>query len=108
MVLAPSGPLSLLLQVRIGKLSQILFKISHNLIQIFKTQDIQPIGAIILTNHKVDRLGVEAGSRPYAFAIETEEGTKVKLAGDTEEAASRWIAVISHAAQQSDLWLDTR
>ncbi|XP_065078068.1 uncharacterized protein LOC135701218 [Ochlerotatus camptorhynchus] len=69
--------------------------------------DIQPIGAIILTNHKVDRLCVEAGGRPYAFAIETEEGTKVKLAGDTEEAASRWIAVISHAAQQSDLWLDT-
>ncbi|XP_021703131.1 uncharacterized protein LOC5571525 isoform X4 [Aedes aegypti] len=69
--------------------------------------DIQPIGAIILTNHKVERLGVEAGGRPFAFAIETEEGTKVKLAGDTDEAASRWIAIISHAAQQNDLWLDT-
>ncbi|XP_062705681.1 uncharacterized protein LOC109409200 isoform X8 [Aedes albopictus] len=69
--------------------------------------DIQPIGAIILTNHKVERLGLEAGGRPFAFAIETEEGTKVKLAGDTDEAASRWMAIISHAAQQNDLWLDT-
>lgn len=56
----------------------------------------------------MERLGLEAGGRPFAFAIETEEGTKVKLAGDTDEAASRWIAIISHAAQQNDLWLDTR
>ncbi|XP_062548380.1 uncharacterized protein LOC134213383 isoform X2 [Armigeres subalbatus] len=69
--------------------------------------DNQPIGAIILTNHKVERVVLEAGGRPFAFAIETEEGTKVKLAGDTDEAASRWIAIISHAAQQNDLWLDT-
>ncbi|XP_053692634.1 uncharacterized protein LOC128741083 [Sabethes cyaneus] len=68
--------------------------------------DNQPIGAIILTNHKVERLSMDATGRPFAFTVNTEEGNKVQLAGDTDEAASRWIAVISHAAQQSDPWLE--
>ncbi|XP_058453146.1 uncharacterized protein LOC131431442 isoform X9 [Malaya genurostris] len=68
--------------------------------------DIQPIGAIILTNHKVERLSLDAAGRPFAFSVQTEEGTKVQLAGDTDEAANRWIAIISHAAQQSDPWLE--
>ncbi|XP_058815327.1 uncharacterized protein LOC131678908 isoform X7 [Topomyia yanbarensis] len=68
--------------------------------------DNQPIGAIILTNHKVERLVMDAAGRQFAFAVHTEEGTKVQLAGDTDEAASRWIAIISHAAQQSDPWLE--
>ncbi|KAL1375643.1 hypothetical protein pipiens_000074, partial [Culex pipiens pipiens] len=68
--------------------------------------DNQPIGAVILTNHKVERLTVEGAGRPFAFAVDTEEGTKVQLAGDTEEAASRWMAIIGHAAQQSDPWLE--
>lgn len=71
-------------------------------------QDNQPIGAVILTNHKVERLTVEGAGRPFAFAVDTEEGTKVQLAGDTEEAASRWMAIIGHAAQQSDPWLENR
>ncbi|XP_055592306.1 uncharacterized protein LOC129744023 isoform X3 [Uranotaenia lowii] len=68
--------------------------------------DNQPIGAIMLTNHKVDRLTIEASGKAFSFAVDTEEGTKVQLAGDTDEAASRWIAIISHAAQQSDPWLE--
>ncbi|XP_055639794.1 uncharacterized protein LOC129777510 isoform X8 [Toxorhynchites rutilus septentrionalis] len=73
----------------------------------FKSElDIHPIGVVILTNHKVERLSAEVGGRPFSFTIDTGENTKVQLAGDNDEAASRWIAVISHAAQQGDPWLD--
>ncbi|XP_049283063.1 uncharacterized protein LOC125763711 isoform X1 [Anopheles funestus] len=68
--------------------------------------DNQPIGAIMLTNHTIERIPLEPITRPYSFAIDTEEGTKVQLAADSEEAASRWIAIISHAAQQCDPWLE--
>ncbi|XP_055549587.1 uncharacterized protein LOC129732609 isoform X2 [Wyeomyia smithii] len=68
--------------------------------------DNQPIGAIILTNHKVERLSMDATGRPFGFTVNTEEGNKVQLAGDTDEAANRWIAIISHAAQQGDPWLE--
>ena len=68
-------------------------------------QDNQPIGAIILTNHNVEKLPPEAG-RPHIFSIETEENVKLKLAADNEESLNRWIAIISHAAKQSDPWLD--
>ncbi|EAL39618.3 AGAP008221-PA, partial [Anopheles gambiae str. PEST] len=68
--------------------------------------DNQPIGAIMLTNHTIERIPLEPITRPHSFAIDTEEGTKVQLSADTEEAASRWIAIISHAAQQCDPWLE--
>ncbi|XP_050076397.1 uncharacterized protein LOC126563742 isoform X2 [Anopheles maculipalpis] len=68
--------------------------------------DNQPIGAIMLTNHTIERIPLEPTTRPYSFAIDTEEGTKVQLSADSEEAASRWIAIISHAAQQCDPWLE--
>ncbi|XP_058056525.1 uncharacterized protein LOC131207907 [Anopheles bellator] len=68
--------------------------------------DNQPIGAIMLTNHKILRNAPEPGSRPFSFVIDTEEGVKVELAADSDEAASRWIAIISHAAQQCDPWLE--
>lgn len=72
------------------------------------SQDIHPIGVVILTNHKVERLTAEVAGRPFSFTVDTGENTKVQLAGDTEEAASRWVAVISHASQQGDPWLDNR
>uniref|UniRef100_A0A182K3W2 PDZ domain-containing protein n=1 Tax=Anopheles christyi TaxID=43041 RepID=A0A182K3W2_9DIPT len=68
--------------------------------------DNQPIGAIMLTNHTIERIPLEPITRPNSFAIDTEEGTKVQLSADSEEAASRWIAIISHAAQQCDPWLE--
>uniref|UniRef100_A0A182F5V9 Uncharacterized protein n=1 Tax=Anopheles albimanus TaxID=7167 RepID=A0A182F5V9_ANOAL len=68
--------------------------------------DNQPIGAVMLTNHKISRNPIEPGSRPFSFTIDTEEGVKVQLSADTDEAASRWIAIISHAAQQCDPWLE--
>uniref|UniRef100_A0A182IP66 PH domain-containing protein n=1 Tax=Anopheles atroparvus TaxID=41427 RepID=A0A182IP66_ANOAO len=68
--------------------------------------DNQPIGAIMLTNHKIERIPMEPVTRPFSFAIVTEEGTTVQLAADTDEAANRWIAIISHAAQQCDPWLE--
>ncbi|XP_052864592.1 uncharacterized protein LOC128271190 [Anopheles cruzii] len=68
--------------------------------------DNQPIGAIMLTNHKILRNPPEPGSRPFSFVIDTEEGVKVELSADSDEAANRWIAIISHAAQQCDPWLE--
>lgn len=62
----------------------------------------------MLTNHTIERIPLEPITRPHSFAIDTEEGTKVQLSADTEEAASRWIAIISHAAQQCDPWLENR
>ncbi|XP_055714120.1 uncharacterized protein LOC129808306 isoform X2 [Phlebotomus papatasi] len=72
----------------------------------YKTDgDSQPVGAILLTNHTVEHCSSELG-KPFAFRIDGPEAPPLCLAADTEEAANRWVAVMSHASQQSDPWLE--
>lgn len=71
----------------------------------YTCQDVQPIGAVLLTNHTVENCSSDIG-RPFAFRITSGETLPLYLAADTEEAANRWIAVTSHAAKQSDPWLE--
>lgn len=68
-------------------------------------QDSQPVGAILLTSHNVENCSADIG-RPFAFRISANDGSPLYLAADTEETANRWIAVLSHAAKQSDPWLE--
>ncbi|XP_026471035.1 uncharacterized protein LOC113375313 [Ctenocephalides felis] len=73
----------------------------------YKTdQDTQPVGALLLARHKVES-GPSDVTQAYAFRISSEEAPPLQLAADSEEAAARWIAVISHAAEQTDPWLET-
>lgn len=68
--------------------------------------DMQPLGVVLLTNHTVRRLAFEKTGRPFAFAIEFPESKSLHLSADTEESASRWVAIMSHAAEQTDAWLE--
>lgn len=68
--------------------------------------DVQPLGVVLLTNHIVTHLPFEKSGRPYAFTIEFHESKSLHLAADSEESANRWVAIMSHAAEQSDPWLE--
>lgn len=68
-------------------------------------QDAQPIGAVLLTNHSIENCSADIG-RSFAFRITSNEGISIYLAAESEEAANRWIAVMSHASKQNDQWLD--
>lgn len=63
------------------------------------------MGAILLTNHTVERCGGEV-AKPFAFKIDDNENPIMFLAGDSEEAVNRWVAVMGHAAKQMDPWLE--
>lgn len=71
----------------------------------FKLQDTQPVGAVLLTNHNVEKCSGDIG-RPFAFRISSVDTLPLYLAADTEEAANRWFAITSHASKQSDSWLE--
>lgn len=68
--------------------------------------DIQPLGIISLTNHVVTQLPNEKSSRPYSFSIESPESKALIVSADSQEIANGWIAIMSHAAEQSDPWLE--
>lgn len=70
----------------------------------FSYQDVQPIGAVLLTTHTVESCS-DVG-RPFAFRVTSGESLPLYLAADDEQAATHWIAVLSHAAKQSDPWLE--
>lgn len=59
----------------------------------------------MLTSHNVTKCSAEVG-RPYAFKIESIDGPSIVLAGDSEEASNRWVAIMSHASKQTDPWLE--
>jgi PH domain/PDZ domain len=69
--------------------------------------DVQPLGVVLLTNHSVKHLPFEKSGRPFAFAIEFPESKTLHLSADSEDTAARWVAIMSHAAEQSDPWLET-
>lgn len=68
--------------------------------------DVQPLGVVLLTNHIVTHLPFEKSGRPFAFTIEFPESKSLQLSADTEDSANRWVAIMSHAAEQSDPWLE--
>ncbi|XP_055684910.1 uncharacterized protein LOC129791033 isoform X2 [Lutzomyia longipalpis] len=73
----------------------------------YKTDgDSQPVGAILLTNHRVEHCSSNEVGKQFAFRIEGPEAPPLILAADTEDAVNRWVAVMSHASQQSDPWLE--
>lgn len=70
-------------------------------------QDTQPIGAIMLVNYQITRTP-DCG-KPHGFSIEKSGASGLQLAGDNDEATTRWMAVISHAIERStatDTWLE--
>lgn len=68
--------------------------------------DIQPLGIISLTNHVVTQLPHEKSSRPYSFSIESPETKTLILSADSQEIANGWIAIMGHASEQNDPWLE--
>ncbi|XP_055386704.1 uncharacterized protein LOC129615483 isoform X2 [Condylostylus longicornis] len=71
----------------------------------YKTDaDSQPVGAVMLTNHTVEH--VDNAGKQFSFKIDSGEGIPMYLAADNEEAANRWVAIMSHAATQADPWLE--
>jgi hypothetical protein len=68
--------------------------------------DVQPLGAILLTNHKVSHLPFDKSGRPFAFTIEFPESKSLFLSADSEESSNRWVAIMSHASEKSDPWLE--
>lgn len=68
--------------------------------------DIQPLGIISLTSHAVTQLPIEKSSRPYSFAVESPETKTLILSADSQEVANGWIAIMGHASEQNDPWLE--
>lgn len=68
--------------------------------------DVQPLGVVLLTNHIVTHLPFEKSGRPFAFTIEFHESKSLHLSADSEDSSNRWVAIMSHAAEQSDPWLE--
>lgn len=68
--------------------------------------DVQPLGVVLLTNHIVKHLTFEKSGRPYAFTIDFPESKSLHLSAESEESANRWVAIMSHAAEQTDAWLE--
>lgn len=69
--------------------------------------DTQPVGIALLTNVSVSALPSEKPNRPFSFSIESSDSKLIlMLAADNQETANSWIAIINHAAEQNDPWLD--
>jgi hypothetical protein len=74
----------------------------------YKTEtDIQPLGAVFLTNHKVSHLTYDESGHSYAFVIEFPESKSMSLSADSEESRNHWIKVLNHTAEKCDPWLET-
>lgn len=73
----------------------------------YKTEtDLLPVGVVLLTNHVVAHSSYEKSGRPFAITIEFSDSKLLNLAADTEETANRWVAIMNHAAEQKDPWLE--
>ncbi|XP_043495723.1 uncharacterized protein LOC122519951 isoform X5 [Polistes fuscatus] len=78
-----------------------------NCLYYYKTDsDSQPVGAVMLLKYEVE---VTPELRLHSFAIKKQAAPTLRLAADTEEAASRWATVIKEAIErnnQVDTWLN--
>ncbi|XP_046825570.1 uncharacterized protein LOC124427110 isoform X2 [Vespa crabro] len=78
-----------------------------NCLYYYKTDsDSQPVGAIMLLKYEVE---TTPELRLHSFAIKKQAAPTLRLAADTEEAASRWTTVIREAIErnnQVDTWLN--
>lgn len=74
----------------------------------YKTEsDVQPVGIVLLINHSISALPSDKSNRPFTFTIESSDSKVIlMLAGDCQETTNSWIAILNHAAEQSDPWLD--
>ncbi|XP_014610084.1 PREDICTED: uncharacterized protein LOC106789994 isoform X2 [Polistes canadensis] len=79
----------------------------NNCLYYYKTDsDSQPVGAVMLLKYEVE---VTPELRLHSFAIKKQAAPTLRLAADTEEAASRWATVIKEAIErnnQVDTWLN--
>ncbi|KAL2715669.1 hypothetical protein V1478_015367 [Vespula squamosa] len=78
-----------------------------NCLYYYKTDsDSQPVGAVMLLKYEVE---TTPELRLHSFAIKKQAAPTLRLAADTEEAASRWATVIREAIErnnQVDTWLN--
>lgn len=84
-----------------------------NCLYFYKTDiDKQPVGAMMLFNyeiHRVDDTDSEAPVRPFRFCLRRKGVPTLHLAADTDPALARWLEVLMHAAdgsQITDAWLE--
>uniref|UniRef100_T1GEY1 Uncharacterized protein n=1 Tax=Megaselia scalaris TaxID=36166 RepID=T1GEY1_MEGSC len=71
----------------------------------YKTNnDTQPVGAMILINHSLEKLSPDCG-KPHAFKLGSPDGIPMIVAADSEDEANRWITLIEHISKQSSPWL---
>jgi hypothetical protein len=67
----------------------------------------QPIGAVLLTSHRIEKGRTDTG-RANTFQIVSNDGVSLELSADTEEIVNRWTAIMSHASEQIDPWLEIK
>lgn len=84
-----------------------------NCLYFYKTDmDKQPVGAMMLLNYEISRVDDSDGSAPprqFRFCLRKPGVPTLHLAADTEAAVARWLEVLIHAAEESqmaDTWLE--
>lgn len=81
---------------------------SDNCLYYYKTaEDIQPVGAMIMARHNIERCSPKIG-RSYAFKVDANKSIPTFLSAETNEEASYWINILRKASNQNNLWLDKK
>lgn len=61
---------------------------------------------MMLINYTITRIEdneQEAPSRPFRFKLQRDGAPTLHLAADTEQAVARWVEVLNHAAEESQM-----
>lgn len=81
---------------------------SDNCLYYYKTsEDIQPVGAMIMARHNVEGCSPKIG-RSYAFKVDANESLATFLSADTSEEANYWINILRKASNRNNSWLDEK